>query len=283
MIEFRQRSYNLCPSPLGRLCWLNGLSSFHHPCSVPVVGVQGPRLDLELLFRSVVRVLVWRKRDRNIMLHRRGPVRKKCEYHLEARRGEATVLAFTTACLISPAIIEDSATSSNASWSLPSFPFCEISTRFTSCILSSGCAPPIPSSSKLNHKPGYRRSSPGYVGPNVRLTMTRLRISSEDESTASLYRNVTGGLGSRSFRRQIVCRRWCFPENKRSRWGRRCRMIGVTDDASGSYLISTWGNACWRLRNKSRTAHNDEPIGDSMSDFQLVDNQETILTYLKLA
>jgi hypothetical protein len=77
------------------------------------------------------------------------------------------------------------------------------------------------------------------VGPKVRLTPTRLRTSSVDDSTISLYLNVTGGLGSRSFRRQIVCRRWYFPENRRSRCGRIWRTIGVTDDASGSYLMST--------------------------------------------
>jgi len=149
---------------------------------------------------------------------------------------------------MSPYMLVHSSTSSSASWSLPSFPFCEIRTRFTSCILSSDRGPfspsPIPSSSKPNHNPGYRKSSPGYVGPNVRLTPTRLRISSLDDSMISLYLNVTGGLGSRSFRRQIVCRRCCFPENRRSRCGRMCSMTGVMDDASGSYLTSTWGKEC---------------------------------------
>ena len=169
----------------------------------------------------------------------------------------------TTARARSPAIIAFSLTSSKASWTFPSGSIWEMRIRFTSCIRSPAWGAPKPSaimsSSKLNHKPGYRSSSPGYVGPNALLTPTRRNTSFAEESTTLLYWITTGGWGSRSLRMHIVCNRCCLPENKRSRWGRMWTMIGVVAELSGSYLMSIWGYICGLRRRVSSRFQRDVP------------------------
>jgi len=156
--------------------------------------------------------------------------------------------------------------------------------RFTSCLRSVGeveCNASLrPSSSKLKRIPGYRSSSPGYVGPKALLTPTLRSISSGEDRTIFLYRTIAGGCESRSLRMQIVWRRCSLPEKRRSKCGLTCRIMGVVVEASGSYLMSIWGyNGC-RLR-VSRSVHSDVPNECKLSSLQTVLKLHTDFKYPK--
>lgn len=137
-------------------------------------------------------------------------------FKIQDRKDEDMLTCFTLTLIIareiSPYITGQRVTSSRGSRPPSCASFCVTMIRLTSFDLLSAIAwdelplrpSLIVSSSKLNQTPGYLSSSPGYVGPKVRLICILTNGSSPEQMTESLYRSAIEGCGSLGFLKQIV-------------------------------------------------------------------------------